>query len=61
MYLIWENLATCNLFESFTSEGWVIVDVRDLRDGAGNEREMIKRKIILVADLLSIGEKVVIR
>lgn len=61
MYEIWNNLATCGLMESCTPEGWLIVDVRDLRDSGENSVEAIKKKIVIIANLLSSGEKVCVR
>jgi protein-tyrosine phosphatase len=61
MYKIWDNLATCNLLESCTPEGWIIVDVRDLDDGKDNEVEQVKMKIMIVSNLMASGQKVVVR
>jgi len=61
MYKIWDNLATCNLLESCTPEGWIVVDVRDLKDGEGNDLEPVKMKIMVVANLMASGQKVVVR
>lgn len=61
MYKIWGNLATCNMLESYTPEGWVIFDVRDLQDNGENSVEAVKKKIILIANLLGCGEKIVVR
>lgn len=62
MYEIWkDHLATCNLLESMTPDGWIIVDVRDLKDGTNNDIEAIKVKIEVIANLLSIGQKVTVR
>ena len=58
---IWKELGTISLLESDTENGVIIVDVRDLRDGKGNDVEKIKKKIQLIANLLSIGEKVTVR
>lgn len=61
MFKIRENLATCNLLESCTPEGWIVVDVRDLKDGEGNETEPIKMKIMIIGNLMASGQKVVVR
>jgi len=62
MFEIWkDHLATCNILESMTPEGWIIVDVRDIKDGTGNDIEAIKTKIQIIANLLSVGQKVVVR
>ena len=61
MFEILPNLATCSIFESCTPEGWIIVDVRDLIDGAGNSVDEVGKKIELVANLLCSGHKVVVR
>lgn len=61
MFKIWENLATCNLLESYTPEGWIIFDVRDLNDSAENTIEALKIKIVLIANLMASGQKVVVR
>lgn len=61
MYFIWNNLATCNLIESCTPEGWIVVDVRDLTDGPENDIEVVKIKIMLVANLMTSEQKVVVR
>jgi protein-tyrosine phosphatase len=61
MYEILPNLATCSILESNTPEGWVIVDVRDLIDGAGNSVEEVAKKISLVGNLMCAGFKVVVR
>ena len=62
MFELWKDrLATCSLLESCTPEGWIIVDVRDLIDGKGNDVEKVKMKIILISNLLSVGQKVVVR
>jgi protein-tyrosine phosphatase len=61
VFWIWENLGTCSLLESNTPEGAIIIDVRDIRDGKGNSIEDIKTKIVVIANLLSIGQKVIIR
>lgn len=61
MYKIWEELATCSMLESNTPEGWVIVDTRDLLDGAGNDVDKVAEKIMLVGNLLCSGQKVVVR
>lgn len=59
MFRIWENLATCSIFE-LTLEGWIIVDVRDISD---TERDINKarNKIELIAGLIVNGHKVVVR
>jgi protein-tyrosine phosphatase len=49
------------MLESYTPEGTIIVDVRDLNDSAENTIEVVKRKIILIANLLGCGERVIIR
>lgn len=49
------------MLESFTPEGWLIVDVRDLRDSGENTVEAVKKKIILIANLLANGERVIVR
>ena len=59
--IIKDKLATCSLLESCTPEGWIIVDVRDLIDGEGNDIEAVKIKIMTVMNLLSIGHKVAVR
>lgn len=61
MYKILENLATCSLFENCTPEGWIVVDVRDLKDGPANDIEAVKMKIMIVANLMASGQKVVVR
>jgi len=61
MYKIWENLATCSLLESLTPEGWIVVDVRDLKDGKDNSVEAIKIKIAMIGNLMCSGQKVVVR
>lgn len=61
LYLIWNNLATCNMLEAMTPEGWIIVDVRDLNDNGENDIEAIKRKIIVIANLMSCGQKICVR
>ena len=61
MYQIWDSLATCSLMEGLTPEGWIIVDVRDLKDGEGNSIEAVKTKIIIIGNLLACGQKVCIR
>jgi protein-tyrosine phosphatase len=62
VYWIWENkLGTCGLMESFTEEGVIIVDVRDLADSGEASIEAIKDKIVVIANLLSSGHKVCIR
>lgn len=61
MYKITDYLATCNMIEGNTPEGWIIVDVRDLKDGKGNSIEDVADKIQLVANLLASGYKVVVR
>jgi len=61
MFKIWENLATCNLLESYTPEGWIIVDVRDLNDSAENTIEAVKQKITIIGNLLGCGQKVIVR
>jgi len=61
MYKIWENLATCNLLESLTPEGWIVVDVRDLKDGKDNSVEAVKIKIAMIGNLMCSGQKVVVR
>ena len=61
MFEILPNLATCSIFESYTPEGWIIVDVRDLIDDAGNSVDEVGKKIELVANLLCSGHKVVVR
>ncbi len=49
------------MLESYTEEGVIIVDVRDLRDSGENSVEAVKKKIILVSNLLACGEKVIVR
>ncbi len=61
VYWIWNNLGTCNMFESYTEAGVIIVDVRDLQDGPDNTVEVVKQKIILIANLLGCGQKVIVR
>ena len=61
MYKIWENLATCSLLESLTPEGWIVVDVRDLKDGKDNSVEAVKIKIAMIGNLMCSGQKVVVR
>jgi len=61
MYEIWKNLATCNIIESCTPEGWIIVDVRDLNDSKDNSVEDIKMKIAIIANLMASGQKIVVR
>jgi protein-tyrosine phosphatase len=61
MYKIWENLATCNLLESLTPEGWIVVDVRDLKDGKDNSVEAVKIKIAMIGNLMSSGQKICVR
>ena len=61
MHKILNNLATCSVFESYTDEGWVIVDVRDLHDGGENSFEEILKKLELVTNLMCSGYKVVVR
>jgi len=61
-YWVWkERLGTISLLESCTEEGVVIIDVRDLKDGKGNNIQKIKEKIELVANLLSAGQKIAVR
>ena len=61
MYEITEYLATCNMIEGNTPEGWIIVDVRDLKDSGGNSIEEVANKIQLVGNLIASGFKVCIR
>jgi protein-tyrosine phosphatase len=61
MFKILENLATCNLIEGLTPEGWIIVDVRDLNDGPENSVEAIKAKIAIIINLMASGQKVCVR
>jgi protein-tyrosine phosphatase len=61
MFKILENLATCSLFESCTQEGWIVVDTRDLKDGPENDVEAVKMKLMIVANLMASGQKVVVR
>lgn len=61
MYQIWESLATCSLLESCTPEGWIIFDVRDLKDSGENSIEAIKFKIAMAGNLLASGNKVCVR
>jgi len=61
MYKIWENLATCSLLESLTPEGWIVVDVRDLKDGKDNSVEAIKINIAMIGNLMCSGQKEVVR
>jgi predicted protein tyrosine phosphatase len=61
VYWIWNNLGTCNMLESYTEEGVIIVDVRDLNDSAENTVEAVKKKITLVGNLLACGERVIVR
>jgi protein-tyrosine phosphatase len=61
MFKILPNLATCSLFESCTDEGWIIVDVRDLKDGAGNYVDDVAHRIELISNLMCSGYKVVVR
>jgi protein-tyrosine phosphatase len=61
MYKIWENLATCNLMEGMTPEGWIIVDVRDLNDSKENTVEAVKVKLTIIGNLVASGQKVVVR
>lgn len=61
MYQILNNLATCSFFESCTPAGWIIVDVRDLRDNSNNSIEFVLDKIQLIGNLLCGGYKVVVR
>jgi predicted protein tyrosine phosphatase len=49
------------MLESCTPEGWIIVDVRDLKDSGENSVEDIKTKIYLVANLMASGQKIVVR
>lgn len=61
MYKIWDNLGTCSLLESLTPEGAIVVDVRDLKDSGENSVEAIKTKIMIVANLMACGERVIVR
>lgn len=61
MFEILPNLGTCSIFESCTPEGWVIVDIRDLKDGTGNFIEDVAKKIELISNLMCSGYKVVVR
>lgn len=57
---IWENLGTIALIESMTEDGVIIVDVRDLSDVETNVAK-IKKKILIVSNLLCIGSRVAVR
>lgn len=61
MYWIWKNLGTCSITESFTPEGTIIIDVRDLNDSGENSVEAIKIKIATIINLMTSGEKIVVR
>lgn len=61
MYKILNELATCNMIEGNTPEGWIIVDVRDLQDGGKNSVDAVADKIQLVGNLLANGYKVCVR
>lgn len=61
VYWIWNELGTCNMLESNTPSGVIIIDVRDLKDGADNSVEAIADKIQLVGNLLASGYKIVVR
>ena len=59
MFQITEFLATCDIAE-LPPEGWVTVDVRDLKDYE-KDTEKIKQKIMFVTGLWAMGAKVCIR
>ena len=49
------------MLEGNTPAGWIIVDVRDLRDDGKNSIEAVADKIQLVGNLLASGYRVVVR
>jgi protein-tyrosine phosphatase len=59
MNILIDSLATGDIGE-LTPEGWIIVDVRDLTD-FDKDVEKVKKKIMVVSHLLSLGEKVCVR
>jgi len=61
VYWIWNELGTCNMLESNTPAGVIIIDVRDLEDGGKNSIDEVADKIQLVGNLLASGYKVVVR
>jgi len=57
---ITDQLGTIGIFHSFTEEGVVIYDVRDILDEE-KDIEIIKRKITIICCLLTAGERVAVR
>lgn len=55
-----DKLMVIAITESWTPEGVIIVDVRDLSD-VETDTEKIKRKIIIIANLICAGHKVAVR
>jgi len=60
VYKLLKNLATCSIMESFTPEGWIIVDVRDISDVERDIKKIIK-KLEICCGLMTLGQKVCIR
>jgi protein-tyrosine phosphatase len=62
MYWITKNLATSSMseFEYRKEEGVVVVDVRDLIDGEGNDETIFKQKVDKVDEFIKSGKKVCI-
>jgi protein-tyrosine phosphatase len=61
VYWILPNLGTYSMFESYTEEGVVIIDVRDIKDGEGNSVEAVAKKIELISNLMCSGYVCVLR
>lgn len=57
---IWNELGTISLLESHTERGVIILDVRDLSD-VETDIMKVQNKIVIGANLLSLGHKVAVR